>query len=119
MLLPKYDRKAIIAGGGPVCIPINREDYDTVRMVSQSPDFVPKKTGFAYSAFSTDVVWVEYHSATDEEWAQYDGLINSITKIDMYDSHIYNIVWEAAGAYLDETIQLIENRVGLYVNENR
>ena len=125
MLLPKYDRKAIIAGEGPVCIPINREDYDTVRMVSQSPDFVPKKTGFAYSAFSTDVVWVEYHSATDEEWAQYDGLINSITKIDVYDSHIYNIVWEAAGAYfagdktLDETIQLIENRVGLYVNENR
>lgn len=125
MLLPKYDRKAIIAGEGPVCIPINREDYDTVRMVSQSPDFVPKKTGFAYSAFSTDVVWVEYHSATDEEWAQYDGLINSITKIDVYDSHIYNIVWEAAGAYfagdktLDETIRLIENRVGLYVNENR
>ena len=125
MLLPKYDRKAIIAGEGPVCIPINREDYDTVRMVSQSPDFVPKKTGFAYSAFSTDVVWDEYHSATDEEWAQYDGLINSITKIDVYDSHIYNIVWEAAGAYfagdktLDETIRLIENRVGLYVNENR
>ena len=84
-----------------------------------------KKTGFAYSAFSTDVVWVEYHSATDEEWAQYDGLINSITKIDVYDSHIYNIVWGAAGAYfagdktLDETIRLIENRVGLYVNENR
>ena len=120
MLLPKYDQEKIREGEGPRRIPMNREDFDTVRRVAQSAGFVPKTQGFGKKP---DNVWVECHQVTDEEWEQYEGLINSITKIDMYDSNIYNIVWEAAGAYfagdktLDETVALLQNRVGLYINE--
>lgn len=122
MILPKYDRDMIREGEGPRCIPINREDYDNVKRVAQSAGFVPKELGFGRKP---DSVLVECHRVTDEEWEQYEDLINSVTKVDMYDSNIYNIVWEAAGAYfagdktLDETVALIQNRAGLYVNENR
>lgn len=100
----------------------NREDYDTVRRVAQSNGFSPKMKGFGQEP---DAFRVECHRVTDEEWERYETLINSITKVDMYDSNIYTIVWEAAGAYfagdktLDETVDMIRNRVSLYVNENR
>lgn len=122
MILPKYDREQMREGEGPRWIPMNREDYDNVKRVAQSNGFFPKMKGFGQEP---DVFRVECHRVTDEEWEQYETLINSITKVDMYDSNIYNIVWEAAGAYfagdktLDETVALIQNRVGLYVNENR
>ena len=51
--------------------------------------------------------------------------MNNTTQIYWPDSAIADIVWEASGPYfagdktLEETIRLIENRVGLYVNELR
>lgn len=120
MILPKYDREKIREGEGPRWIPINREDYDTVGQVAQSNGFFPKIKGFGQEP---DAFRVECRRVTDEEWEQYEALINSITKVDMYDSNIYTIVWEAAGAYFagdkDETVDMIQNRVSLYVNENR
>ena len=122
MILPKYDREQISEGEGPRYIPINREDFDNVKRVAQSRGFFPKEKGFGQEP---DRVRVECHRVTDEEWEQYEALINSITKVDMYDTNIYNIVWEPAGAYfagdktLDETVALIQNRVTLYVNEQR
>ena len=122
MILPKYDQDMIREGNGPLCIPINREDHDNVKRVAQSDRFVPKGRGFGKRP---DNVRVEYHKVTDEEWERYETLVNSITRAGMYDTNIYNIVWEAAGAYfagdktLDETVALIQNRVTLYVNEQR
>lgn len=122
MILPKYDQDMIREGNGPLCIPINREDHDNVKRVAQSDRFVPKGRGFGKRP---DNVRVEYHKVTDEEWERYETLVNSITRAGMYDTNIYNIVWEAAGAYfagdktLDETVALIQNRVTLYINEQR
>ena len=122
MILPQYDRERLREGDVPSFIPINREDYDNVRAVSQSKNFMPKRLGFNYPP---DTIYVECHQVTDEEWERFEGLINRIDKVDMYDPNIFNIVWEATGAYfagdktLDETVQMIQNRVGLYVNEQR
>ena len=68
---------------------------------------------------------VEFRKATAEEFQRYEDFINHINKIDLFDNEILNIAQELAGAYfsgdktLDETVALIQNRVTLYVNENR
>ncbi len=65
------------------------------------------------------------HPATEEEITGYEDFVNQINRIQIYDDVIYNIVQELSGPYfagdktLDETIALIQNRVTLYVNENR
>ena len=56
---------------------------------------------------------------------RFTDFVNHIDKIDLYDTTIYDLVQEQCGPYfagdmtMDETIRLIENRVGLYVNEQR
>lgn len=68
---------------------------------------------------------LKLHSPTADEIQRVEHLIDSIDKINLYDSEIYNIVHENIGAYftgdktLDETVELIQRRVTLYVNEMR
>ena len=56
---------------------------------------------------------------------RFETLINSTTQIYWPDDKLSDIIWEAAGPYfaedktIDETITLIQNRVGLYVNEQK
>lgn len=66
-----------------------------------------------------------YRKATQEEIARFDELVNDTRAISLYDQALYNIVYEAAGPYfaghktMEETIALVENRVNLYLNEQK
>ncbi|MBD5162756.1 MAG: extracellular solute-binding protein [Oscillibacter sp.] len=109
--LPKGNR----APSGP--IPINRSDYE-----------LSKKCDIS-TTISRGVARPEYtyiiRRATEEEEQRYESLIYSIDKIELCDMVIFDIAQETLGAYfagdrpLDDTIRLLESRVGLYLNENR
>ncbi len=106
--LPKGRRER----SGP--IPVNRSDYELSKkcdiglVISNGPG--PEYT---------------MRAATAEETQRYEDLLNSIDKIELCDKTVFDIVQESLDAYfagdktLDEVIALIQNRVTLYVNENR
>lgn len=108
MALTNYFKTKTLVG-----IPVNRADYNLLRRVSMSRR--PYRLDHRY----------EYHKVTAEEAQRFDDLVNSVGRIELMDQTIYNIIQEVAGAYfagdktLDETAALIQNRVKLYVNENR
>ena len=62
---------------------------------------------------------------TDEDNARMMDLINSLTEVRAYNSYIYDIVREEAGAYFsgqkpaEEVADIIQNRVSNYISENR
>ena len=115
ILLPRYTADSEL----PFGIPINRADYALL------------KKGSAGSAGEYEVQ-LFYHGPavklpriSEEEYRRFEDFFNSIEKIDLCDDKVYNIVYELCGPYftgdktLDETVDLIQNRVQLYVNENR
>jgi ABC-type glycerol-3-phosphate transport system substrate-binding protein len=67
----------------------------------------------------------ELRSATDEELNVFRDLINSANKIRIYDMEIDRIIKEEADAYFNgnksvlEVADIVENRVGVYVNESK
>lgn len=72
------------------------------------------------------LLWaIQWKTAAQADIQRFDDLVNSINKIDLCDSAIYDIVLEQAGPYfagdktLDETVDLIQRRVTLYVNEQK
>lgn len=108
---------SLIANGCPY-IPVNRADYDLLIECSTRRDMggtVSYCTGPR----------VKIRKTTQDELQRFENLLNSIDKIDLYNTAIYEIVYEASEAYfagdktLDETVNIIQNRVSLYVNENR
>ena len=56
---------------------------------------------------------------------RFNDIINHTTQIYWPDDALADIIWDAAGPYfagdkpLDLTVELIQNRVQLYVDENR
>ena len=60
-----------------------------------------------------------------EDVEQYEALIDGTPQIYWPNTALSDVVWDAIAPYfagdktLDEAIQLVQNRVGLYVNENR
>lgn len=120
MFLPKYSETAIRdCAAGSDLIHINRADYQLLKRIDMSS--APR------IAFQTnsDGSHYEYRSANMDESRWYDDFINSIHRIELSDAVIFEIVQESCMPYfagdktLDETIQLVQNRVQLYVNENR
>ena len=61
----------------------------------------------------------------EDDLARFETLVNNTTQIYWPDKALSEIVWESISPYfagdktLDETVQLVQNRVSLYVNENR
>ena len=113
ILLPKMDtEEGRYAYSGTLAIPINRIDYKIIKGIS-----VEFNTGYEPI--------IESHSPTTAGRNRFDDLVNSIGKIALYDSEIFNIAYENATAYfagdktLDETCDLIQRRVKLYVDEMR
>ena len=112
MLLPRYDAETIWRC---FSIPVNRADYD--RMIKFSQSGAVGRKMYAPPGISI-------RGVTKEELARYEDFLNSIDKIQLYDASIYNIIEENATAYfagdktLDETVDLIQRRVALYVSEN-
>lgn len=68
---------------------------------------------------------IEIIATTREEYDQIMKLYNAIDSVFSYDRSIFDIVNEQAGAYfagdrdIDETVKQIQDRVTLYINENR
>ena len=60
---------------------------------------------------------------TEERAGAFDDFFNSIDKIEIWDGSLMSLVWEICDPYfagakdLDETIRLLQNRVGLYLSE--
>ena len=60
---------------------------------------------------------------TEERAGEFDDFFNSIDKIDIWDGSLISLIQEICDPYfagakdLDETIRLLQNRVGLYLNE--
>ena len=102
---------------------LNRSDYDLMQQFETDPD-LDGFIGF-YDTFFNETVEVYVARVLPEQRARLDELMSSIDKIELYDNTLYDIVFEASGPYfagdktMDETIQMIQNRVRLYVNEFR
>ena len=101
-------------------LPINRADFEWLVKYSRS-----KAMDTSFFRFGVNAPPIQLHKVTTEELTRYEDFINSIDKIQLYDETIYDIVRELSYLYfagdrtLDETTQMIQNRVQLYVNENR
>ena len=119
-LLPKYEDAEAMYWAltdtkkhGGVGIPVNRADYNLLRLVCMN-----------WGPFRRDPRH-EYHKATEEEVRRFDDFVNSIGRIELMDDNIFNIIEDVSPAYfagdktLDETAAIINKRVGLYVNELR
>ena len=95
-------------------IPINCSDYELSKKCSVSTT-IGDASGYEYVI----------RAATKEEEQRYEDLINSIDKMELCDKAVFDIVQESLGPYfagdrtLDETVALIQNRVTLYINEQR
>lgn len=67
----------------------------------------------------------ELDMPSEDDLVRFETLLNNTTQIYWPDNDLANIVWDVLGAYfagdktMDDTIRLLENRVGLYINENR
>ena len=62
---------------------------------------------------------------SEEDIQRYEALIYNITQLYWPDDKLSDIVWDSVGPYLagdkgmDETIALLQDRVRLYVNEQK
>ena len=80
----------------------------------------PLQSGYGWDDLNIDIV-----PLSDEQAQKYIDLVNNTTKTSDYNTEITNIITEEAKAYfagqksLDETADIIQNRVKTYVNENR
>ena len=65
------------------------------------------------------------HLLTEEDAQRYRDLTDHTTRLYWPEDELSDIVWETLGPYfagdktMDETIQLLNNRVGLYLNEQK
>ena len=115
---PSVLRSMIEYGVAPV--PVNHFNYDRMNR-------------FVLTIFNRPNTWiitnvgidVPYQSPTKEDISSFRALVESTTQIYWPNDDLSNIVWEALGPYyagdktMEQTVQMLNNRVGLYVNEQR
>ncbi len=118
LILPKYTDT--VSPSISDVIPINRSDYQLMNASLMDPDRNVKETMRFIDGSS-----YEFHAATEEDLHRFEDLLYSIERISLYDGDIAAIVTDQCGPYLagdkslDETVELIQRRVSLYVNEQR
>lgn len=95
---------------------VNRADYDLIVRASRANKH---RRMVVFGNLPASAL----HKAKEEDVARFEDLLNRTEQIDLYDDEIYNIIYEVSGAYfagdkpLDETAQLIQDRVSLYLKE--
>ena len=100
-------------------IPVNLTNYNQVIRALRGK----KKGTLSFQYYNSPRI--DLSPMTVEEVQRFEDFFNSIDKIGICDADVYDIVVEQCGAYfagdktLDETIRLINNRVKLYVNEQK
>ena len=102
-------------------LPLNRKDFEQANASDLNElkvNLPPRPTFRGGPKF-------EVYPPTSDDLRRFEKLINNTTQIYWPDNGLSETVWEAIAPYfagdktLDETIQLVQNRVQLYVNENR
>lgn len=130
----EFMRRTIQSQAGPslqhavnedqVRIRINRKDYQQAITAELNNSNKTSRGYVNVPAFSGGPARRVYFPV-QEDVGQYEALISGTTQIYWPNSALSDVVWDAIGPYLagdktmDETIRLVQNRVGLYVNENR
>ncbi|MDE7262713.1 MAG: extracellular solute-binding protein [Oscillospiraceae bacterium] len=113
-------------------IPVNLNDYElllwgelreaaeSARLFDKPLEVFPARRYFTYGPEIRLM-----HLLTEDDIQRYRDLVDHTTLLYWPEDDLSNIVWETLGAYfagdreLDDTIRLINNRVELYVNEQR
>ncbi len=100
---------------------VNRSDFERLarkEMTREESLKVPVSSSLEASEY------IEITAVTQEEYDRFMDFFNSVESISLYDPAVMNIVVEQCGPFfagdrtLDETVQAIQDRVTLYVNEN-
>lgn len=104
-----------------VRIPINRKDYELgnrVDLADKAEDIPPRFT-------LDDGPEFRVLPANEDDLQLYEALLNSTTQIYWPDNKLSDVVWESIGPYLagdkslEDTIALVQDRVTLYINEQK
>lgn len=107
-----------------------RQDCFNLRMEAEkaTEDYVNEMGREIYvKNYVTDLDGISYEvkPLSEKEAEQYIDMVNRASKTVDYDEKIMDIVDEEAAIYfggdrnLDDTVNLIQNRVGIYINESR
>ena len=110
--------------------PINREDFGllldwSMTAASDEEGKAISKGGHSARSENGVVFSSTIYAAAQEDYDQFLELYNAIDHVSVRDRTIWEIVSEEAQPYfagdksLEETVRLIQSRVGLYVNEQR
>ena len=116
---------------------VNRSDFEKSVQKAMEPNYQYDENGEkildenGQPLVWKDTIWVgndqeiEVERCTQADYEQVMALYNAIERMSSYDENVYNIVNDLCGAYfagdrsLEETVNQIQSRVKLYVNENR
>lgn len=119
--LPRYTRSMLqkrLEGGAFYGFPINRADYELLMDLSVSSDVSLK----GYNSFGEEM---DLYPLSREDLARFKEFYSRIERFDMGDRKMQAFIYESCEPYfagdktLDETVELIQNRVRLYINEQR
>jgi ABC-type glycerol-3-phosphate transport system substrate-binding protein len=111
--------------------PSNKEAFDAKLKEAMTPEYYTDPvTGEQVEQSKGSWGWdrdlmVEMYALTQEEADQILDLIDSTNRVYAYDQEIFDIISDDTAAFFagqksaDETAKLIQNRVSLYVNEQR
>lgn len=139
LLLPKEKAEAAgIPATEAYTLPSNKPDFEKKMQEAITPQYETDENGkqvlddqgkpipIALGGFIlSNGTEIRLPRSTQADYDQLMALYNAITTVAGYDENIYNIVNEEAGAYfagdrsLDDIARNIQNRVRLYVNEQR
>ena len=106
-----------------ISIPVNRQNFENGNTGDIKRD-TRIYIEFSPQAFPGGPV-IQTIPPTEEDIPVFETLINNTKQIYWPNDALSDTVWDAIGPYfagdktMDETIRLVENRVTLYVNENR
>ena len=101
-------------------IPVNREDYEIGNRydMGERPEDLPPHRAYRGGPK------VKVYPPTEEHLQRFETLMNSITRLYWPDDALSDLVWDAIGPYfagdktMDQVIDLVQNRAGLYVSES-
>ena len=103
-------------------IPINQANYIAGNVADlENPYFFTEGPGGVYYPDGPQIGPIE-----DEEYiTRFDEVVQNTTQIYWPDDELANIVWECLGPYfagdrtMEDTVRMLDSRVGLYVSEMR
>lgn len=117
--------------------PVNRSLFDKAAEIAMTPEYETDDNGnyildengnkieSSQGGMSMGGEMVEFYAVTQEQYDQLLALMDQATGTTSYDLNINSIITEEAGAYfageksVQDTAAAINNRVGLYVAEQR